>query len=115
MKMSIHAENDLVVVTIDGNVMQEYVAVFKTRLEDLISTGKTRIILDMKDASYMSSMCLAVIVDAKNKSQAAGGDVKIASANKLVANLLEITNLTRKIQLFDTVEKAREAFGQVAR
>jgi anti-sigma B factor antagonist len=111
MKLNVReSENDVVVVTIDGNIMQEYVSVFRMRLDDLINNGKSRLVLDLKEVSYMSSMCLAIIIDMKNRTAALGGDLKIACANKLVANLLEITNLNRRLAVFESVELAGAAF-----
>ena len=38
------------------------------------------------------------------------GDLKIANVNRLIRNLLEITNLVKKIELFDSVEDAVASF-----
>jgi len=111
MKINVREIGDVAVVTVVGNILQEYVSLFRSRLGDLIERGKIRIILDMADSSYISSLCLAVIIDTKNKTSASGGDVKIANANQLVRNLLEITNLNRKIEMYDTIEAAQTSFG----
>ena len=110
MKTRLQDINDIAVLTIEGNIMQEYVNVFQSRVADLIEHNKVRIVINMSEASYISSLCLAVIVEAQNRASQAGGGVKIASANKLITNLLEITNLNRKIPLFETVDAAVAAF-----
>jgi anti-sigma B factor antagonist len=114
MKTRLQEFNDVSVLTIEGNIMQEYVSVFQSRIADLIERGKLKIVINMNEASYISSLCLAVIVEAQNRTTAGGGGVKIASANKLITNLLEITNLNRKIPLFETVEAAVAAFAKQA-
>jgi anti-sigma B factor antagonist len=111
MKTRLQEINDIAVLTIEGNVMQEYVSVFQSRLSDLIERGKVKIVINMSEASYISSLCLAVIVEAQNRTTAAGGGIKISSANKLVTNLLEITNLNKKIPLFSTADEAVAAFS----
>jgi anti-anti-sigma factor len=111
MKLTTREAGDVSVVSIEGNIMQEYVSVFRTRLGDLMERGRNRIVLEMSDSSYISSLCLAVIVDAKNRTVNAGGDIKIASGSKLIINLLEITNLDKKIELYGTVDAAISSFG----
>jgi anti-sigma B factor antagonist len=110
MKTRLTESNDVSILTIEGNIMQEYVSVFQSRLSDLIERGRMKIVIDMSEASYISSLCLAVIVEAQNRTSAAGGGIKIASANKLVTNLFEITNLNKKIPIFGTVDGAVAAF-----
>jgi len=112
MKMSIKEMGDVIVVSVEGNIMQEYVSVFRTRLKDLIDNGKIKIVLVLEGLNYMSSMCLAAIIDIKNKTLKLGGDISMASASELIANLLTITNLRKKIALFDSIEEAVEYFKQ---
>jgi anti-anti-sigma factor len=111
MKIRVREMEDVAVVTVEGNIMQEYVSVFRTRLDDLIERQKVKIVLQLADSSYISSLCLAVIVDAKNRTTARGGDIRIACTNKLITNLLEITNLHKKIDLYDTLDAALSSYG----
>lgn len=110
MKIKIRETGEIVEVAIEGNVLQENVNLFKNRLIDLIDNGKTKIVLNMVDTSYISSLCLAVIVNAKKRLIVNQGDIKIALVNHLVRNLLEITNLVKKVELFESVEDAIASF-----
>jgi anti-anti-sigma factor len=109
MKINVTEQEYVAVVAVEGNIMQEYVSLFRSRLADLLERGKPNIILNLAGLSYMSSMCLAAIVDIKNRCNTNGGDVVIACANELVKNLLTITNLNRKIAHYDDLDQAREA------
>lgn len=99
------------VVSLEGNIMQEDVAMFRSRLDDLMHNGKIKIVLDMNNVSYLSSMCLAVIIDSKNKLMSQQGDLKLASVNHLVRNLFEMTRLIKKIDIYESVENAAAAFS----
>ena len=112
MKISIRENDGIAVVSVQGNIMQEYVSVFRSRIGDLIERGTVRIVLNLADSSYMSSMCLAAIVEAKNRTVQAGGDIRVTCANMLIENLLEITNLNKKIEMFPTVDDAVASFGK---
>lgn len=111
MRIKTHEKNGIVEVIIDGNVLQENVSIFKSRLNDLIENGQNQIVLNMVSVNYISSLCLAVIVDAKNRLIAINGDLKIALVNRLILNLLEITNLSKKIEIYDSIEEAINAFS----
>jgi anti-sigma B factor antagonist len=110
MKIKIQEKETVVVVSPEGNIMQEDVTIFRSRLEDLIHKGRIKIVLDMSGVIYLSSMCLAVIIDIRNKLGAKHGDLKLASANSLIKNLFEITRLIRKIAIHATLEDAIAAF-----
>lgn len=110
MKIRLIEHGDIVEVVIEGNVLQENVSYMKTRLLDLINDGKIKIILNMEATEYISSLCLAVLIDSKNRLTLAKGDIKIAYVNRLVKNLMEITNLVRKIDIFDSVDDALSSF-----
>lgn len=112
MKIRIREIDDVTEMALDGNVVQENVDLFRNRVDDLIDNGKVRIVLNLVSANYISSLCLSVIVDAKNRLTLAGGDIKVAYVNRLIRNLFEITNLNKKIEIFDTVEDAAKSFPQ---
>ena len=112
MKVRVVDHGDIIEVIVEGNVLQENVSYFKNRILDLINDGKIKIILNMANTDYISSLCLAVLIDAKNRLANLNGDLKIAIVNRLVRNLMEITNLVRKIEIYDTIEDAIVSFNQ---
>jgi anti-anti-sigma factor len=110
MNLMVREHGDVYEVVIEGNILQENVEVLKTRFHDMIDNGKILIILNMAKSNYVSSLCLAVIVDVKNRLAQVKGDLKIANVNRLIRNLLEITNLVKKIEIHDSIEEAIQAF-----
>lgn len=109
MNVSIKEIDDIVVVGINDSILQESVALLKTRLNDLIEDGKVWIVLDMSLADYLSSMGVAVMVEIKKCTVQSGGDLKLANVNQLTRNLLEYTHVDKKIEVFETVDKAVES------
>ena len=110
MKIDLVEVEGCVLVSVDSSVLQEHIPMLKDRLEALIMEDKYNIILDMSDAMYLSSMGLSVILKIKNQANSRGGDVKLISVNKLIMHLLEITNLSKKFDIFDSVEKAVDLY-----
>jgi anti-sigma B factor antagonist len=114
MKIRMREYDDFVEVVIDGNIMQENVEVFKNRLNDLIDNGKIKIVLNFGAASYISSLCLSVIISVKNRLSAFNGDIKIIQANRLISNLFEITNLNKKLEMHKNLQEASAAFSKMS-
>jgi len=112
MNYIIHEHSGVVEMVIEGNVLQENVEMLKSRLHDLIDNGKVKIVLNMGQSNYVSSLCLAVIVDIKKQLSEHEGDLRIANVNRLVKNLMEITNLVKKFQLFENVDDAVRSFEE---
>jgi len=110
MKIKIEEKDGVTVVFIDGNVLQENVPIFRVKLLELLEADKNCIVLDMIACNYISSMCLAAIVDVKKKVIEKNGDVKMARVNKLVVNLLETTNLLKQIEVYDDIGAAVKSF-----
>ena len=110
MKMKIQEKGVVTIVTLEGNIMQEEIAMFRSRLDDLIMNGKIRIVLDMSGVNYLSSMGLSVLLATKNKLLSQRGDLKIASVNQLIKNLLEMTRLVRKLDVYESIDEAAVSY-----
>jgi len=112
MNFKVREHGTIAEVVIEGNILQENVDLLKTRFFELIEEGTVKIILNMAQSNYVSSLCLAVIVDVKNRLVQEHGDLKLCNVNRLINNLLEITNLVKMIVVYDTVNEAVASFKQ---
>lgn len=99
------------IIFIEGNVLQENAQALKKELHDLAKEGKIRLVLDLNDSDYISSMCLSTITEIKKRVNDLGGDIKLSRPNKLVRNLLEATNLIKVIETFNDVDAAVRSFA----
>jgi anti-anti-sigma factor len=106
MNITITKQGPVSIVTINGTIMHEDIATIRTRLTDLVSNETAKIVMDLKDVGYLSSKFLAVIIDIKAAVAKKDGDLKIANANQLITNLFDMTRLNKKIELYDSIEKA---------
>ena len=111
MKYSVKPAGDsVIIITIESEIMQEDVEGLKNALIELLEKGHQKVVLDMSGCEYITSMGLSAIFGAKKRFSSAGGDIKIAGINKLIRNLFELTNLTKKISIFDQIEDAVKSF-----
>jgi anti-sigma B factor antagonist len=109
MDFSAIEKDNVIVVTVRNVINQDHIAEFKSRLAEYIEKGRVWIVLDLSTANYLSSMGVAQIVEVKNRTSMNGGDLKLACVNKLTQNLLDYTQVNRKIEVFETVDAAVEA------
>ncbi len=112
MTVRIEERNAVSVVSVEGSISQENVPIFRLKLQELLEEGRTQIVLDMKEAQYVSSIGLAAIIDFKTKMAKTGGDIRLVNMNYLVKNLFEITNLLRKFKVFSDTDEAVGSFLQ---
>jgi anti-anti-sigma factor len=114
MVVQIVERDTVVVATVDSNILQQNVPMLRARLGQLLEEGRRWMVIDLSKANYLSSMGLAVIVDIKLKAGKANGDVKLACVNDLIRGLLDMTNLTRTMDIYATVDEAVEALKKQA-
>ena len=89
------------------SMQAEYLySVLKKRVPD----GEERWILDLSKVDYISSMGLGMLVRVNSRLHKAGGEVKIAGVQGLVAETLRIARLDRILQLYPSVEKALDSW-----
>jgi anti-sigma B factor antagonist len=60
----------------------------------------------MKQAIYIDSSSLGMIIKAVSDMRNAGGDIKLAHVSDIIADVLRVTNLDKIIQIYDTVDLA---------
>ncbi|HEX2024066.1 MAG TPA: STAS domain-containing protein [Acidimicrobiales bacterium] len=63
-------------------------------LDDVVSAGQRRVVLDMAEVTFIDSVGLAAIVAATKRLAAHGGTLSVRRPSAHVHKLLEITGLT---------------------
>jgi len=91
----------VVVVRLSGRLDAESAPVFESACEKQLREGATRLVVDMTDLQYVSSMGIrSFLVIAKK------GRVLIAGLKGFAKEVFDLTNLTAQFQVFDTAEAA---------
>ena len=81
-------------------------------VDNLVGTGRTRVILDLQGVTYLNSRALGIIVSSVSEMKRTGGDLMMCCLSPAVIQLFEITRLFDVFQVFDTVEEAIQAYGK---
>lgn len=78
----------------------------QTKVEGLIAQNRRKIILDLTELKYMDSTGLGTVVSCFTKTRQAGGQLRVAGANKTILNLFKITRLDKVLSLDESVDAA---------
>lgn len=79
---------------------------FKTRVDELVSEGKTRLVVDLAAVDFIDSSGLGALIGGLKAARRQGGDLRIAAAGEQVRAVLKLTNLARILTPYGTVDEA---------
>ena len=68
------------------------------QVEALLDRGERRVVLDLATLSEIDAAGVGELVDALNRTRAAGAVLEIAHASRRVRTLLEITGVTKLLE-----------------
>ena len=112
MQFDVDERAQAAVLTLSGDVMGgPDGAALHDRLQQLKSTGRKNIIVDLDGVRFMNSSGLGMLIGALTTMRNAGGDLRLARVGERVQSLLVITKLATVFQHFDTVEEAVASFN----
>jgi stage II sporulation protein AA (anti-sigma F factor antagonist) len=106
LRVSVHEADDVRIVAAHGRVLYDTRAPLVDTLLDLAMTGKPRLVVDLAGVPMCDSSGLNIFVQAHRRLSEAGGWLRLANPQPLVRRVLEVTNVTRLIGVFDSVEAA---------
>jgi anti-sigma B factor antagonist len=107
--------NGVTVVELAGRVtLGEGSSALRTKLKELLSQGKTRLVLDLAEVTYVDSAGLGTLVAGYTSAQNQGANLKLANLTKRFHEQLNITKLVTVFDVYDTVQDAVKSFESVS-
>ena len=79
---------------------------FESTIDNLVSGGSTRLLINLRGVTHIDSMCLGVFITAYVKCQRRGGTVLLLQTPPRIQQLLAITRLDQFLPTFATEEEA---------
>lgn len=80
-------------------------------VHDLIDRGETKILVNMKDITYMDSAGTGQLVASYTSARNEGAELKLLNLNARTRDLLQFTELIRVFESFDDEATAVASFG----
>ncbi len=83
----------------------------RTKLKDSLAEGKTRLVLDLAEVTYIDSAGLGTLVAGFTSAQNQGANLKLANLTTRFREQLNITKLVTVFDVYDSVNEAVKSFG----
>lgn len=107
MKQTSTQHGPVTVVALDGNLMGgPDAAALHSMLNDLVSRGMNRIVIDLAKVEYMNSSGLSLLIGGAGTVKNAGGALVLANASVKIQSIIRITKLSAVLETLPSVEEA---------
>jgi len=84
---------------------------FKQAIEELISAGDHRLVIDLAEVPMIDSSGIGVLVKALASAKQRGGNVKLLNPSRFSLQALKLVGVLNLFELFDEEEKAVQSFA----
>lgn len=114
LKLSNRNERGILVVDCVGRIVfGDESGYLRDTVKQMLLENK-RIVLNLGEISYIDSGGLGTLVALYTSATSAGASIKLANLTKRVGDLLQVTKLLTVFEVYDSEEKALEAFRKAA-
>lgn len=111
MEYSILEKENCVVVALRGQILGGPSAnEFRQKVSSLIEEGKTNLIGDLSEVSFMNSSGLGTMIATLTSLRKEGGDFKLCSAPDRIKSLLKVSKLFTVFDLHETLDEAIKSY-----
>jgi anti-sigma B factor antagonist len=112
LRIAERTEDDVTILDLAGRlVLDRGDATFRERISDLVARGRTRLIVNMRDVTYIDSAGVGVMVAKMLSVRRAGGDMKLLHLNARSNRVLTITKLLTVFEAFEDEVEAVRSFA----
>jgi anti-sigma B factor antagonist len=107
---------DVTILQLDGRlVLYEGETDLKERINELVSRGQLKIILDLHNVTYIDSAGVGTVIAKYLSVRRKGGDVKLLNLSRRSVRVMSITRLLEVFDTFDSEQRAIESFSASAK
>lgn len=84
------------------------------QVADLVKSAEKKVILDLSQLDHIDSTGIGIVVACSGKLRQSGGELRLAGAKGLVAEVLKLTNVSAIVSMFDNADAAAQNFSRPA-
>lgn len=107
MKCHTKQVDDVLVIEIEGEIMGGTDSEsFRNIIYEAIEEDKVFIVADLKNATWMNSSGLGMLISGLTTLRSSGGDLRLTNLSEKVRRPLEITKLESVFLTYNSVEEA---------
>ena len=113
LKMTTREVDGVTVVALDGRiVLGEESNALRERVKSLIAEGKTKVVLNMANITFIDSAGLGTLVAAHHSAKSQGAALKLAHLGSKFQEVLQITKLLTVFDVYNTEAEAVASFAK---
>ncbi len=102
-------DGNAAVISLTGEVDLYTAPELKTELIRVIDAGRSQVVVDMTDTTFIDSTTLGVLVSGIKRLRPTGGRLALVIVDRNILKIFEITGLDRVFSIFDTTQDALAA------
>lgn len=102
-------QDDITIIRLEGYLDAHTAPQFERAIEDEIGAGRTRIVVDCQNLTYISSAGLGVFMSFIEEVREQGGDIKVAALQPKVESVFEVLGFS---EIFDISADAGAAIAR---
>jgi anti-sigma B factor antagonist len=102
---------DTHVIELGGEIDLYTAPEFKERMAEIIDEGKTRVVVDLSQATFIDSTTLGVLVGGVKRLRPTGGSLALVCTDENITKIFEITGLDRVFPIHVSREDALAEVG----
>lgn len=106
MSFSLERTDDVLIVTVDGQLVVTNRQEFKQAILDAVAQGAKLVVVDFTTSGYIDSSGLGALVSLSRRLREAGGDLRLVGLNDDLRTLFELTRLDALFPLYATRAEA---------
>jgi len=111
LQISEKESSGVTVLTLSGRVtLGEESSQLRAKLKEMLGAGKTRVVLDLANVSYIDSAGLGTLVAGYTSARNQGAGMKLANLTKKFDEQLHITKLVTVFEVYNSVAEAVKSF-----
>jgi len=102
MSFSLERTDDVLIVTVDGQLVVTNRQEFKQAILDAVEQGVKLVVVDFTDSGYIDSSGLGALVSLSRRLREGNGDLRLVGLNDDLRTLFELTRLDALFPLYAT-------------
>jgi anti-sigma B factor antagonist len=106
---------DLIIIKLQGEVDLYAAPELKQHVNGAIEHGKTKLVLDLTDATFIDSTTLGILVSGMKRLRPRGGMLAVLCPDPTMARIFDITGLNRMFSVHETLDEALAALEDAPR
>ena len=112
MDIEVRSQGKVKVIKLRGRLaLGESVERLRATVEDLLSSGENRLVLDLEELATMDSSGIGLLSRLLTLSKQQGGSLKLVNPSKFVVQTLKLVGLLNLFEVFPETQAAAASFS----